>query len=68
MHYDSGEVWKKGRGTIDGASLVFKLDLVFQRGYYTEGELRLSEDGRRLTGVAVSHPRNMQADVDLTRR
>jgi len=68
VHYDSREVWKKGQGRIDGASVTFKLDLVYQRGYYTEGKLRLSEDRQRLIGVAVSHPRNTQQDVVLTRR
>ena len=68
VHYDSSEVWKKGKGTIDGDSLRFKLLLVFQRGYYTEGELRLSGDGRQLRGVTVTHPRNTQDEVVLTKR
>jgi hypothetical protein len=68
VHYDSREVWRKGQGSIDGDTLEFRLDLVFQEGYYTEGQLRLSRDGRRLTGVAVMRPRNTQADVVLTKR
>jgi hypothetical protein len=68
VHYDSREVWKKGKGTIDGDSLKFKLDLVFQRGHYTEGELRLSKDGRRLTGIVVTHPRDIRNEVVLTKR
>lgn len=68
VHYDSRQVWKKGRGTIDGDLLQFKLDLVFERGPYTEGELRLSKDGRRLTGLAVTHPREIRDDVVLIKR
>ena len=68
VHYDTREVWKRGQGKIDGASLVFKLDMAFQKGYYSEGKLRLSDDGRRLTGAAVSQPRNTKADMVLTRR
>jgi hypothetical protein len=68
VHYDSREVWKKGQGSIDGDSVEFRLDLVFQEGYYTEGRLSLSADRRRLNGVAVTRPRNTQADVVLTKR
>jgi len=68
VHYDSREVWKKGQGSIDGDSVEFRLDLVFQPDYYTEGRLRISGDRRRLTGVAVTQPRNTQADVVLTKR
>jgi hypothetical protein len=68
VHYDSREVWKKGQGSIDGDSVEFRLDLVFQPDYYTEGQLRISGDRRRLTGVAVTRPRNTQADVVLTKR
>jgi hypothetical protein len=68
VHYESREVWKKGQGSIAGDAVEFRLDLVFQEGYYTEGQLRLSRDGRRLTGVAVTQPRNTQAEVVLTRR
>jgi hypothetical protein len=68
VHYDSREIWKKGKGRIDGDSLKFKLDLVFQRGHYTEGELRLSKDERRLTGIVVTHPRDIRDEVVLTKR
>lgn len=68
VHHESREVWKKGQGSIDGDAIGFRLDLVFQEGYYTEGQLRLSRDGRRLTGVAVTRPRNTQDEVVLTRR
>jgi len=68
VHYDSREVWKKGQGSIDGDAVEFRLDLVFQEGYYTEGRLSLSGDRRRLTGVAVMRPRNTQDDVILTKR
>jgi hypothetical protein len=68
VHYDSREIWKEGTGTIEGNSLTFKLDLVFQGGHYTEGELRLSQDARQLTGVAVTHPRGSRDRVVLVRR
>jgi hypothetical protein len=68
VHYESGEVWKKGRGSIDGDSVEFRLDLVFQAGYYTEGRLRITGQGRRLTGVAVTHPRNTRDEVVLSKR
>ncbi len=68
VHYESGEVWKKGRGSIDGDAVDFKLDLVFQAGYSTEGRLRISGQGRRLTGTAITRPRNIQDDVILSKR
>jgi hypothetical protein len=68
VHYESGEVWKKGRGSIDGDSVAFKLDVVFQEGYFTEGRLRITGQGRRLTGVAVTRPRNVQDEVILSKR
>jgi hypothetical protein len=68
VHYDSREVWKKGRGTIEGNVVKFRLDLVFERGYFTEGQLRIADRGRRLTGVAVTRPRNIQDDLVLSKR
>jgi hypothetical protein len=46
----------------------FKLDLVYERGYFTEGQLRIGDRGRRLTGVAVTRPRNIRDDVVLSKR
>lgn len=68
VHYESREVWKKGQGSLSGETVHFRLDLVFEEGYYTEGQLHLSRDGRRLTGVAVTRPPNTQNDVVLIRR
>jgi hypothetical protein len=68
VHYESHEVWKKGRGSIDGDWVEFKLDLVFQPGYSTEGRLRITGRGRRLTGVAVTHPRNTRDELILNKR
>ncbi len=68
VHYESHEVWKKGRGSIDGDFVEFKLDFVFQPGYSTEGRLRLSGGGRRLTGVEVTRPRNTRDEVVLNKR
>jgi hypothetical protein len=68
VHHDSREVWKKGRGTIAGNVVEFKLDLVYERGYFTEGQLRIGDRGRRLTGVAVTRPRNIRDDVVLSKR
>ena len=68
VHHNSGEVWKKGRGTIVGNVVEFKLDLVYERGYSTEGQLRIADRGRRLTGVAVTRPRNTRDDVVLSKR
>jgi TIR domain len=68
VHYESREVWKKGRGSIDGNQVDFKLDLVFERGYSTEGRLRIEDRGRRLTGVAVTRPVNTRNEVVLSKR
>jgi len=68
VHYESREVWKKGRGSIDGDRVDFKLDLVFERGYSTEGRLRIEDGGRRLIGTAVTRPINSRTEVILSKR
>ena len=68
VHYESKEVWKKGRGSIDGDTVGFELEAVFQSGYFTEGRLQIAGRGRRLTGTAINRPRNSQDDVILSKR
>jgi hypothetical protein len=68
VHYESHEVWKKGRGSIDRDIVEFKLDFTFQPGYSADGRLHISERGRRLTGVEVMHPRNTREEVVLNKR
>jgi len=68
VHYETRQVWKKGRGSIDGDFVDFKLGLVFETGASTEGRLRITDGGRRLQGVATTLPRSIQDDLVLSRR
>jgi hypothetical protein len=68
VHYESRQVWKKGRGSIDGDVVDFKLGFVFEPGAATEGRLRITARGRRLEGVATTLPRNIRDELILSRR
>lgn len=68
VHYESKEVWKKGRGSIEGDTVRFELEAVFQPGYFIEGRLRIAEQGRHLAGTAINRPRNTQEDLILSKR
>ena len=68
VHYESHQVWKKGRGSIDGEFVDFKLDFVFEPGDSTEGRLRITGRGRRLEGVETTLPRNIRDQLVLTKR
>jgi hypothetical protein len=68
VHYESKQVWKRGRGSIDGEFVDVKLDFVFQAGFSSDGRLRITGRGRRLEGAVVNRPRNTQDDLILTKR
>ncbi len=68
VHYESKEVWKKGHGSLEGDTVQFELEAVFQPGYFTAGRLQLGGQGRRLTGTVINRPRNTQDDVILSKR
>ena len=68
VHYDSRQVWQRGRGTVDGSEIAYTLQLVYQPSHGVEGRLHVSRDGRRLTGEAVSTPSGHRASVVLQRR
>jgi hypothetical protein len=68
VHYESRQVWKKGRGSIDGDVVDFKLGLVFEPGAATAGRLRIMAGGRRLEGAATTLPRNIRDELVLSRR
>jgi hypothetical protein len=67
VHYESREVWQRGSGTIDGKELAFKLDLVYQAGNSLGGKLRISDDARRLDGVAQRTPSGTRVEILLER-
>jgi hypothetical protein len=67
VHYQSREVWQRGSGTIAGKELAFKLDQVFQPGYGLAGELRISDDARRLDGTARRTPSGVRVEILLER-
>jgi hypothetical protein len=67
VHYQSREIWQRGRGTIDGKEVAFKLDLVYQAGHTLGGKLRISEDGRRLDGIAKRTPSGTRVEILLER-
>lgn len=49
-HYLSREVWKRGTGSIEDDSIRVSLDWVFERLPPQTGTLRLSADGKTLSG------------------
>ena len=49
-HYLSREVWKRGSGVVEDDAIRVSLDWVFERMPPETGTLRLSSDGRTLTG------------------
>jgi hypothetical protein len=67
VHYQSREVWQRGRGTIEGRELEFKLEQVFQAGFGLAGKLRISDDARRLDGVAQRTPSGVRVEILLER-
>jgi hypothetical protein len=68
VHYQSRQVWQRGRGAIEGHEIAFDLRLVYQTDHRIEGRLRMSGDDKRLTGVAVSRPSGHRTDIILLRR
>jgi len=68
VHYESRQAWKKGRGSINGDVVDFKLGFVFEPSASTEGRLRITARGRRLEGVGTTVPRNIRDELVLTRR
>lgn len=68
VHYQSKQVWKRGRGRIEGRHLNFKLELVFDRhGPNYIGEAELSEDGKLLKGEVVADNSGMREALFLNR-
>ena len=51
VHYASREVWKRGRGRVEGDVMTFTLDLVYGGIYRYRGEVKLTADGRTLSGT-----------------
>lgn len=66
-HYQSKEVWKKGRGTVQRDRLRIALDLVYGAPRRYEGDLRLSSDRNMLNGEVVDTSSSNKASLTLTR-
>ncbi|MDO9161004.1 MAG: toll/interleukin-1 receptor domain-containing protein [Methylococcaceae bacterium] len=55
VHYQSKQVWKRGKGRIERKHLSFNLDLVFdQHGPHYSGEADISDDGKSIKGEIVT--------------
>jgi len=52
VHHQSKEVWKRGRGRVDGRRAEILLDFVFERDLQQALELELAADGTVLHGAA----------------
>jgi hypothetical protein len=68
VHYQSRQVWQRGRGAIDGNEIAFNLQLVYETAHSLEGRLGISGDAKRLTGVAVNSPSGNRTPIILQRR
>lgn len=66
-HYDSREIWKRGRGRIEPPAIRYELDYVFERGVSEKGVLELSDDRQVLRGEAALVPSGQKTAVTLAR-
>lgn len=69
-HYESRQVWMRGRGTLSGKTLEVILDPVFDNphGYQYLCRLKLTEDGRGFSGTRTEIVRNRETLLVLRRR
>jgi len=67
-HYASKEIWKRGSGTFAQGIVRFSLDTVFDRAPTESGELRLSQDGRKLSGEIRRADWTLARSVTLIRQ
>ena len=68
VHPDSRQVWQRGRGSIAGNRINFRLELVYHAGVSIEGELSISSDAKRLSGTAGRSQSAGSANLILQRR
>ena len=66
-HYESKQVWKRGRGTVDKDRLEFALTLVYGQPHRYEGTLKLSSDGSTLSGEVRDVRRGAKETMALSR-
>lgn len=67
IHYESKQVWKRGRGTVRKDRVEFALDLVYGGPRRYEGRLELLPDGTTLTGEIGDPQRGRTESLTLTR-
>lgn len=67
-HYESRQVWKRGRAAVDRAGMTAELELVFERQPYRfRYQLALADDNRSLIGTQTNLNTGAQQAIVLTR-
>lgn len=68
-HHESGQVWKRGKATLQDGQLIAKLELVFDRvDFHYRHELRLADDKQSLIGLQRRSNLDREHSVVLSRR
>jgi hypothetical protein len=67
-HHDSKQVWKRGTGTVEGASVRLELGLVFGGPYRYQARLKISPDRRIMTGMLRELTTGQESPLSVSRR
>ncbi len=67
VHFETREVWRKGTGRLRGDLLEVKLHYVFHPKVHLQGELRLAQGRRTVSGILVETPGGRRVDFELRR-
>jgi len=66
-HYETHEVWRKGRGRIAGDIMRVDLAYTFERGLTLSGELTIEADGQSMRGTLLEAPSGRAIHLSLRR-
>jgi hypothetical protein len=66
-HYETHEVWRKGRGRIAGDTVQVDLAYTFQPGLTMGGKLTIDSDGQSMHGTLLEVPSGRAIQVSLRR-
>lgn len=67
IHYESGEVWRRGKAQLSGKALDVEMHYVFHPDVHLSGPLRLGADGRSIVGSLTQAPGGRQVAFSMQR-